>query len=187
MGPQICRGVTPGPLQVVLPSSGEKWVQSVWSQGENLPGLRSEMEGRMPVTAPFVGCCCALQVLYPFFPRWSMALCVVQRLWPSVSGASAWRLAVTMWWTHLRSWTNVGCVGAKAPHAGRSPGTSHPLGEFPSSNTEAEEHKGLRTLITQVWIMAATSEFCLLDKLCNCSELLFVYRMSVVIYIPQSL
>lgn len=49
-----------------------------------------------------------------------MVLYVAQRLWPSASEANASRLAVIMWWIRLGSWINVGCVGAKATHAGRS-------------------------------------------------------------------
>lgn len=63
--------------------------------------------------------------------RWLMAPCVGPRLWPSVSGASVSRLAVTTWWTRLGSWTNVGCVGAKATRAGRSPVPSTPPGGSP--------------------------------------------------------
>lgn len=62
-----------------------------------------------------------------------MAPCAGRRPWPSVSVASVSRLAVTTWWTRLGSWTNVGSVGAKATHAGRSPVLSTPPGEPPSS------------------------------------------------------
>lgn len=43
MGPQIFRSVPPGPMQAVLQSPGEEWVQSVWSQGKSL--LASDRDG----------------------------------------------------------------------------------------------------------------------------------------------
>ena len=62
-----------------------------------------------------------------------MAPCADPILWPSVSVASVSRLAVITCWTHLRSWTSVGCVGAKATHAGRCLAPSVPPGGSPRS------------------------------------------------------